>query len=93
VFSELLLPAGGAATLFERLPLGRLSLGTGGGAGAGLSVGAELWRGIRVFYARDLGYGESGARIQWRFHRNWMIQSELDEDGDTAADVIWSFEF
>jgi hypothetical protein len=56
-------------------------------------VGAEVMKGVRIFYARDLGAGESGARIQWRFHPNWMLQSQLDEDGDTAADLIWTYEF
>jgi len=91
--SELLLQSGVAATLFERLPLGHLDFETGGAGGSGLSVGAELLRGVRVYYARDLGAGESGARVQWRFRRGWMLQSELDEDGDTAADLIWTYEF
>jgi autotransporter translocation and assembly factor TamB len=93
VMSELLLQSGVAATLFDRLPVGRLEFQSGGPDGAGLSVGAELLRGVRVYYARDLGAGESGARVQWRFHRRWMIQSEMDETGDTAADVIWTYEF
>jgi autotransporter translocation and assembly factor TamB len=93
VMSELLLQSGVATTLFDRLPVGRLEFQSGGPDGAGLSVGAELLRGVRVYYARDLGAGESGARVQWRFHRRWMIQSEMDETGDTAADVIWTYEF
>lgn len=93
VLSELLLQSGVASTLFDRLPVDRLEVQTGGPDGAGLSVGAELLRGVRVLYARDLGAGESGARVQWRFHRHWMIQSQMDEDGDTAADLIWTYEF
>jgi autotransporter translocation and assembly factor TamB len=93
VMSELLFQSGVGSTLFDRLPVGRLEVQTGGPDGTGLAVGAELLRGVRVFYARDLGAGESGARVQWRFHRRWMIQSEMDEDGSTAADVIWTYEF
>jgi len=93
VVSELLLQSGVATTLFDRLPVERLEVQSGGPEGQGLVVGAELLRGVRVFYARDLGAGESGARVEWRFRRHWMVQSEVGEGGETAADLIWTYEF
>lgn len=94
VVGQLLLESAVGAPLLEQLPLGRIEVQTAGGPeGSGLSVGAELVRGVRVFYARDLGAGESGARVEWRFHPRWRIQSEIEEDGGTAADLIWTYDF
>ncbi len=94
VVGQILLGSGVGSGLFESLPLDRFAFEAGGGAtGTEVSVGAEVADGIRIFYDRDLGTGMEGARIEWRFHRNWLIQSEVDEEGGTGADVIWTFEF
>ncbi len=94
VVGQILLGSGVGSGLFESLPLDRFAFEAGRGAsGTEVSVGAEVVKGIRIFYDRDLGTGTEGARIEWRFHRNWLIQSELDEEGGTGGDVIWTFEF
>jgi autotransporter translocation and assembly factor TamB len=94
VVGQILLGSGVGSGLFEGLPLDRFAFEAGGGAtGTEVSLGAEVAKGVRIFYDRDLGTGMEGARIEWRFHRNWLIQSEVDEEGETGADVIWTFEF
>jgi translocation and assembly module TamB len=94
VVGQLLLGSGVGSGLFESLPLDRFEFETGTGAtGTGVSVGADVGRGVRLFYDRDLGTGLEGARLEWRFHPNWLIQSGVDEEGASGADLIWTFEF
>lgn len=94
VVGQMLLGSGVGSGLFESLPLDRFEFETGRGpTGTEVSVGAEVVKGVRLFYARDLSTGAEGARIEWRFHPNWLLQSEADEGGGAGADAIWTFDF
>ncbi len=94
VVGQILLGSGVGSGLFESLPLDRFEFEAGRGAtGTGIQVGAEVVEGVRLFYERDLGTGLEGTRIEWHFHRNWLIQSGIDEEGEAGADAIWTFEF
>lgn len=94
VVGQILLGSGVGSGLFESLPLDRFEFEAGRGeAGTGIQVGAEVLEGVRLFYERDLGTGLEGTRIEWHFHRSWLIQSAIDEEGEAGADVIWTFEF
>ena len=92
--SQLLLGSGVGSTLLDGLPLDRIQFESGGGTeGSDVAIGAELLRGVTVYYTRDLGAGESGARVVWRFRRRWMLQSQVEEETGAAADLIWTYEF
>jgi translocation and assembly module TamB len=94
VVTQLLLGSGAAGSVLGALPLDRFQFETGTGeSGRGVAIGAEVVAGVTLSYERDFATDENGARVEWRFHPRWRIQSEIDESGETGADLIWNYEF
>ncbi len=64
------------------------------GNGASVGLGNYVTQDVYVQYDQDVtGSGSSRVRLDWKLTRRWSIETRVSTDGNSSADLIWTYDY
>jgi translocation and assembly module TamB len=64
------------------------------GTGASVGLGHYVTQDVYVQYDQDVtGSGGSRVRLDWKLTRRWSIETRVSTDGNSSADLIWTYDY
>jgi autotransporter translocation and assembly factor TamB len=76
------------------IPIDTVEVEDSSSTGTTLGVGGYLTEDVFVRYGHGFGQeSESSVRVDWRFRKRWTIETSLSTNGDSSADLVWTYDY